>query len=254
MKTPHGFLFTVAFAISGVLAGGGFVAAQAQPTAAEILTRVDANVSFTTIRYAGQMEITINGETRSKTMIAAAQGTEKAFAEFTNPEDSGTRFLKLGKDLWMWFPKEADTVKISGHLLKEGIMGSDVSYEDALESRNYAALYNASVKGKDTVDGRDCWVLELVAKMVTAPYDRRVLWIDAERWVELKEEMYARSGKLLKTSHALHVEKVGERWFPTQTELVSVLRKDSRTVFSMDKVEINVTLDARQFTMAALTK
>ena len=38
----------------------------------EILSRVDANMSFQSIRYAGRMEITVGGETRSKTMVAAA--------------------------------------------------------------------------------------------------------------------------------------------------------------------------------------
>jgi outer membrane lipoprotein-sorting protein len=104
------------------------------------------------------------------------------------------------------------------------------------------------------VDGRDCYVVELTAKAPTAPYDRRLLWIDAERWVTVKEEMYARSGKLLKTSRSLEVKRIGERWFPLRTELTSALRKDSRTVLYLDKVEIDPVLDPRQFTMAALTK
>ena len=242
------------------LALGAIGAAAAQetpsggPDAAAILALVDGNLSFKSIRYTGRIEIKIGAALRVKSMEATAQGREKAFIEFTNPEDRGTRYLKLGKDLWMYFPKEADTVKISGHLLKEGMMGSDLSYEDALESKDFTATYSASVKGRESVDGRDCYVVELAAKTPTAPYDRRRLWIDSERWVTVKEEMYARSGKLLKTSRSLEVKRIGERWFPTQTELVSALRKDSRTVLYVDKVELDPALDPRQFTMAALTK
>lgn len=263
MKTLHGIIAVACLTLLGAVFGpaAGTAAAQDAPSSAlmaptvqEILARVDANISFKTIRYTGRMEISINGETRTKSMIAVAEGTDKAFVEFTNPEDNGTRYLKLGKDLWIWFPKEADTVKISGHLLKEGMMGSDLSYEDALESRDYSIMYTAGVKGKEAVDGRDCWIVELVAKLPTAPYDRRVLWIDTDRWISLKEEMYARSGKLLKTSHTLEVNRIEGRWFPVKSELVSALRKNSRTVFALDKVEIDVALDARQFTMAALTK
>jgi outer membrane lipoprotein-sorting protein len=97
-------------------------------------------------------------------------------------------------------------------------------------------------------------VVELAAKTPNAPYDRLRLWVDAERWISLREEMYARSGKLLKTSSVLEVRRIGERWFPVRTELVSALRKDSKTVFSMDKVELDPVLDPRQFTMAALTR
>jgi outer membrane lipoprotein-sorting protein len=200
------------------------------------------------------MEITIGGETRYKDMSAVAKGTDKAFVEFTNPEDRGTRFLKLGKDLWIYFPKEQDTVKISGHLLKEGMMGSDVSYEDALESRDFKAAYDSSLKGKDQVGGRDCYVVQLEAKVPTAAYDRRLMWVDAERYVVLKEEMYAKSGKLIKTSASLDVERVGDRWYPAKTEYVSKLRNDTQTVFTMSKIEMDVGLDERQFTMSALTK
>lgn len=63
------------------------------------------------------------GETRYKTTEAVAQGSSQAFVEFTNPEDRGVRYLKRDKNLWIYFPKEQDTVNISGHLLKEGMPG-----------------------------------------------------------------------------------------------------------------------------------
>jgi outer membrane lipoprotein-sorting protein len=235
-------------------AAAGLAAQGTAPTAEEILARLDSNASFKSIRYAGRMEITIGGETRVKSMEAVAMGSDKALIEFTNPEDRGIRYLKLGKELWMYFPKEADTVKISGHLLKEGMMGSDVSYEDALESSDYRTRYTAALKGSEDVDGRKAWVVELRAKVATAPYDRLLMWVDSERYVTLKEEMYAKSGKLLKTSRSLEVRKFGERWFASSVEMQSKLRKDTKTAFMMDKLELDVKLDERQFSLATLTK
>lgn len=240
-------------ALAAVFTAAGCVAAGAQ-TAEEILSRVDANQSYASIRYRGRMEITIGGETRSKTMEAVAQGSSRAFVEFTNPEDRGTRYLKRDKNLWIYFPKEQDTVKLSGHLLKEGMMGSDVSYEDALESSSYQEKYTASRKPDDTVGDRKCFVVELAAKVPTAAYDRRVIWIDAERFVALKEEMYAKSGRMLKTSTTLSVDRIGDRWFPTRVEFVSRLRANTRTVFALSGVELNVAVTEQMFSMAALTK
>ena len=80
------------------------------------------------------------------------------------------------------------------------------------------------------------------------------MWIDAERFVGLKEEMYAKSGMLLKTSKALAVRRIGDRWYGTSVEMVSKLRKDTKTTFTMQTIELDVALDPRQFTMAALTK
>jgi outer membrane lipoprotein-sorting protein len=238
-------------AATAMVAAAGVASAQSVD---DILARVDANVSFKSIRYVGRMEITVGGETRSKTMTAAAMGSSKAFAEFTNPEDRGVRYLKLDKNLWIYFPKEQDTVKISGHLLKEGMMGSDVSYEDALESSDFRTKYLATLSGQENVGERRCYVLELKAKVPTAAYDRWVLWIDAERFVTLKEEMYARSGKMLKTSSTLEVTQVDGRWFPVRTQYVSKLRANTSTVFTMTGVELDPRLDPQQFSMAALTK
>jgi outer membrane lipoprotein-sorting protein len=241
----------VVFAFAAAIAAAGAASAQSVD---EILSRVDANMSFQSIRYTGRMEITVGGETRSKTMVAMAQGSSKAFAEFTNPEDKGVRYLKLEKNLWIYFPKEQDTVKISGHLLKEGMMGSNVSYEDALESSDFRTKYSATLRGEEPVGDRRCYVLELRAKIPTAAYERWVLWIDAERYVTLKEEMYARSGKMLKSSAALEVTQISGRWFPARTQYVSKIRSNTSTVFAMTRVELDTKLDAQQFTMAALTK
>ncbi len=226
----------------------------AAPSADEILNRLDSNLSFTSMRYSGRMEITARGQTRVKTMDAVAKGSDKAFIEFTNPEDRGVRYLKLGKNLWMYFPKDQETVPISGHLLKNGMMGSDLSYEDALESRDLKERYSAAIKGEEGVDGRPCVIVELSATSPNAPYSRLLLWVDSERWVALKEQMFAKSGKLLKTSATLEVRRLGDRWFPVRSELASALVKGSRTLFVMDKVEMNPVLDGSQFTMAALKK
>ena len=226
----------------------------AAPSADEILKLLDSNLSFTSMRYSGRMEISSRGQTRVKTMEAVAKGSDKAFIEFTNPEDRGVRYLKLGKNLWMYFPKDQETVPISGHLLKNGMMGSDLSYEDALESKDLREKYAAAIKAEESVDGRPCLIVELSATSPNAPYSRLLLWVDSERWVALKEQMFAKSGKLLKTSVTLEVKRLGNRWFPVRSELASALVKGSKTLFVMDKVEMNPALDGSQFTMAALKK
>jgi len=224
------------------------------PGADEILARVDANQAFRTIEYTARMEIRLGKELRVKTMRAWAQGAEKAFVEFTNPEDAGTRMLKLGKDLWMYFPREQDTVRISGHLLKDGMMGSDLSYEDALESDGLSAAYSATLTGRDTLDGRPVFVVELRAKAPTAKYDRRVMRIDAERYVVLAEEMYARSGRLLKESRTVEVKRIGTRWYPVAVTVSDRLRKDSSTTVIMESITLDPVLDPALFTRAALER
>jgi len=224
------------------------------PDASEILARVDANQLYASIYYEGKMEIISGSRTKTKTMKAWSSGSGKAFIEFTNPEDRGVRMLKLDKNLWMYFPSERDTVKISGALLRQGMMGSDFSYEDAMEPDDLKNLYTASVAGKEAVEGRDCYVLELVAKGKDVAYATRKLWIDAERFIVARSELYARSGMLLKVSRTLGYTTIGSRHFPSIVEFSDALKKNSRTVMSMTSLVLDAPIDEARFSLQALTK
>jgi len=220
----------------------------------EILKKIDANASFGILRYRGVMEIQQQKKMLIKEFMAIAEGDAKAFVEFINPEDRGIRYLKIDKDLWMYFPDEQETIKISGHLLKEGMMGSDVSYEDALESGNLLKKYTVAVAGTENLDGRPCYVLELTASTKTAPYDKQKLWVDGERFTVLKSQMLSKSDKLIKESLALQVRQYGKRWFVTELRMEDKLKKGGGTTFKMTDLEFDVSVPEDQFSLRRLSR
>ncbi len=219
-----------------------------------ILAKIDANATFGTISYRGVMEIQQQSKKMLKEFSALAEGDKKAFVEFTNPEDRGIRYLKINKDLWMYFPDEQETIKISGHLLKEGMMGSDLSYEDALESGNLLSQYSVAVSGTETLNNRPCYVLELSAIAKTAPYDKQKLWVDGERFIVLKSQMLSKSGKLIKESQALRVAQYGKRWYVTELRMEDKLKKGGGTTFRMTDLTFDVSLPSDQFSLRRLSR
>jgi outer membrane lipoprotein-sorting protein len=221
---------------------------------AEIMKRVDANQAVSTMAYSGTMEIDTGKRVLVKEMRAITEGVSKSFVEFINPEDKGVRYLKLEKELWMYFPDEQETVLISGHLLKEGMMGSDVSYEDALEAGGLGEKYDIGLKGTETLDGRTMYVLDLKAKVRNVPYEGQKFWVDAERFVVFKAEMYAKSGKLIKESRALETRQFGKRWFTTKVRLEDKLKKGGGTVFTMKDLQFDVKLPDDMFSLRRLTR
>ena len=246
---------TKALLAAALLAVGSVSYSEAPgPSGDEILKRMDANTSYRSIEYDGTLAIYSGGSVRTKEMKATAMGTSKALAEFTNPEDKGTKFLKIDKNLWIYFPSEQDTVKISGHMLKEGMMGSDVSYQDALESDDLFKKYAVTVSGEEAVDGRQCYVLTLTATVKDVQYETRKMWVDEERFVALRQDMYAKSGKLLKVSRVLEVQKVGDRWFPVKEDISDQLKQGSRTEFIMADVRFDVPVHESAFSLRNLSR
>jgi outer membrane lipoprotein-sorting protein len=222
-------------------------------TGLEILQKIDENEFYKTIEYTGNMIIHIDDEVRTKKMTTQAKTEgQKALVEFTNPEDYGTKYLMIENELWIYFPSEEEIVKISGHMLKEGMMGSDFSYEDALEANKIAEKYEVTIAGQDTLKGHACWVLKLNAKVKNVPYYSRKMWVDQELFIPWKEEMYAKSGRLLKEMNVLEIEQFGTRYFPVKSEMVNKLRKNSKTVFELEDIAFDVDLPDYMFSIRYL--
>jgi len=160
--------------------------------------------------------------------------------------------LKLENQLWIYSPSTDRTIQISGHLLRQSVMGSDLSYEDMMDDRKITDVYSAKVTGEETLDGRKTWVLELTAKVADLAYHRRKMWVDAERYVPLKEELYAKSGQLLKRTTLSNVQKIQGRWFPLNVVYKDMLKAGEGTEFKMTSVKFNQDIPASMFTKAAL--
>jgi len=209
------------------------------PGAAELLRRVDNNEIYTTIEYEGEIVIENGGRRFVKTMKAWARGNTHSFIEFTNTEDRGTKYLKRDGRLFVYSPDTEEVILISGHMLKESMMGSDMSYEDTLNNETLASRYDPVIEGSEVISGRDAWVLKLTAKRRTESYPSRKLWIDKENGDLLRYELFALSGVKLKEYNLRRVEVIGGRRFPVEGEMRDLMRRDSRTVFIMR----NVVLD-----------
>ena len=245
MKSKLMVTVLTAIVLMVTLAGFGFAQAMvATPTAAELLARIDDNEIFTTIQDDGEMVIYHHNRRFVKTMRAWARGGGFSFIEFTNPEDRGTRYLMENGRLWVISPDIERARRISGHMLRESMMGSDMSYEDILNNDPLSDRYNAEILRVETIAsgvwaGRSAWVLDLTAKRRGETYPRRMLWIDQETGDLLRSEFFALSGARLKEHNLLRVEVIGGRRFPVEVEMRDLLRGNSRTVFRMG----NVVLD-----------
>lgn len=221
-------------------------------SAEEIIKRRDDNEFIDTAMVESEM-IIVNGNRRiTKTMTSYVEG-DNGLVVFSNPRDRGTKFLKRGEDLWMFFPEAEDLVKISGHMLNQGIMGSDFSYQDVMESDKLTELYDFELIGEEEIDGRLCYILEGTAvEGKDVSYYRRKSWVDKERFVGLKEELYARSGRLLKLMTVEQVEEIEGRWYPIESVMEDKLRRNTRTEFIVTSIKFNPEIPAGTFTLENL--
>ena len=227
------------------------------PTGEDILRNIDKNmvvdqaISFTTM--------VIHGRSGSRTVTSKTwtKGQDRAFVEYLSPaREKGKKMLKLEGKIWNYTPEPTDRIiTISGHLLRQSIMGSDLSYEDMTENDKLYELYDAVVEGEEDVDGRHCLVLMLTAKKKGLTYHSRKLWVDPERWLPIKAERYAKSGRLLKTTDIVDVFQTDDgRWYPKKMIFKDVLSKGKGTEYIVDSIDFDADVPDYMLTKAALRK
>jgi outer membrane lipoprotein-sorting protein len=228
---------------------------QGTPDAVAILKKVDANMTSKTLISTSEMVIYGRRNSRTITAKGYAEGSQKSFTEYLSPErEKGTKMLKLEDRLWIYSPSTDRTIQLSGHMLRQSVMGSDLSYEDMMEDRKMTEMYNAKIIGEETIDGRKTWILEMVAKVDDATYEKRKTWVDQERYIPLKEELFAKSGQLLKKIEMSEVKQYGSRWYPTRMNYKDMLKEGKGTDFIATEMQFDVKIPEYVFTKASLKK
>jgi outer membrane lipoprotein-sorting protein len=225
------------------------------PTAAEIVARVDRNTVADGKIVVSRM--VIHGRRGARTVEAKSwqKNIEDSFTEYlAPPRDKGTKMLKLGDQLWTYSPETDRTILISGHMLRQSVMGSDLSYEDMMEDPFLQHMYDAAIVGSETIADRPAWVLELKAKKEEVAYDKRRIWVDKERYLIVKEDLYAKSGKLLKQVNVKEMMRVEGRWVPKAASYKDVLKEGDGTEMVVESITFKEDIPEYIFSKAALKK
>ncbi len=225
-------------------------------TLEEIIQAMDENLNAKSRILTSKM--VVHGRRASRTIESRnwVVGTDLAFTEYLSPpREAGTKMLKVGDKLWTYSPQTDRVIQISGHMLRQSVMGSDMSYNDMMEDQPLMDRYATTLEGSVIIDGRDHWIIFMDAKVKGLSYPKRRAWIDKKYLLPTKEELYAKSGKLLKTSTMDGIKKVQGRWFPSRYIFKDELKRTSKgTEWIINEIEFDSEIPESRFSKVMLRK
>jgi len=233
-----------------------FIMAEESITVDKLISAMDANLYAKSQVYTSKQ--IIHGRRSSRTIESKTWvvGIDRAYMEYLSPpREAGTKMLKVGNKLWTYSPQTDRVIQISGHMLRQSINGSDMSYNDMMEENSLEEMYKATIEGSEIIDGRKHHVLLLEGKITGLSYPKRRAWVDAEYLLPMKEELYGKSGKLLKSTSMDGVKKIQGRWYPTRFIFKDELKKNSKgTEWIFDDIKFDVEIPDSRFSKALLRK
>ena len=212
-------------------------------------------------RYEGVLEV-IAGDTKvsKKSWIyvrKGAYGESKALIRFTAPaEVRGVVLLVVNhpdraSDQWMWTPAIGRERRIALQDRSTRFFGTDFSFED-LEERD-VNQFEYRLTGEESIDGAACWRIEARPReSKSSQYSMSRIWIHKDNYVPAQYENFIKD-QLARRLRQSEIQNVQGIWTPQLLEMID-LRRKSRTLLRIEKLEYNVAAKDEDFTVQALRR
>jgi hypothetical protein len=231
----------------------------AQSDARKLVEEAQRRAESKSQRYEGLLQVLDNkGKVADKRwlfMRLGSHGQSKAVLRFVAPaEVKGVALLIVNhpdraSDQWMWTPALQRERRIALQDRSTRFFGTDFSFED-LEERD-VNQYNYRLLGEESIDGVACWRVESTpSQKKISQYTKAEVWIRKDNYAFAQVESYIKTEvvRRLKYSDVVQVQGI---WTARRLEMID-LRRKSRTILTLDKLEYNIPLKNEDFTLQSL--
>jgi len=184
---------------------------------------------------------------------------EKKTLFFRSPADvKNTSFMNWSydsadknDDQWLYLPALKKVKRISSSNKDNEFMGSDFTYAD-MEKR-HPDEDNHKLLKSETMNGEDCWVVEVTPVDEDDMYSKKITWISKAKLLPMKMDFYDEDGELLKALTINKIEKVGGYWVITD-ELMHNVQKNHKTQILISNMKVDQGLSDSKFSQRAMKK
>jgi outer membrane lipoprotein-sorting protein len=194
--------------------------------------------------------------TREMTLKTWSQGNDLALILVTAPvKDKGIVYLKRKKEVWNWIPAIERNIKLPPSMMSQSWMGTDFTNDDLVKEASIVEDYNHSFLADRAIDGRDCYLVQMIPKPEAAVvWGKVLLWIDKTAFIMLHGEYYDESGKLINTMHCSDIKLLGGRMLPARMEMVPAEKKGNKTIMIYKEMVFDKPLKEEIFSTQYMSK
>jgi outer membrane lipoprotein-sorting protein len=193
---------------------------------------------------------------REVSMKVWSKGLDYYMILITSPaRENGQVFMKRNNEMWNWIPSINKMIKIPPSMMAQSWMGSDFTNDDLLKESSIVVDYEHKIIGSESIDGYDCYKLELIPKPEAAiVWGKVILWISKDKYYQLKAEYYDEIDELINTMHGSEIKKVGDRTLPTKLIMIPADKEGNQTILKLEKMEFDKNIPESFFSQQQMKR
>jgi outer membrane lipoprotein-sorting protein len=213
-----------------------------------------SDLTMTLINKSGQTRVR-----KLKQFIKDDGNVEKKIMFFIAPADvKNTSFMNWSydnsdksDDQWIYLPAIKRVKRISSDDKSDYFMGSDFTYDD-LGDRKLDDDTHKLLR-EETIEGKDCYVVESVPKDEDYMYSKTVTWVMKDNYLGLKKEFYDEDGELLKILHVDKYQDFSGIWIIEKIVMKNV-QNNHETKMELTDIKINTGIPDSKFTQRMMMR
>ncbi|MDD9303482.1 MAG: outer membrane lipoprotein-sorting protein [Desulfobacter sp.] len=149
----------------------------------------------------------------------------------------------------MFLPGQKSLQRIASKAKRSAFMSSDFTYEDM--QPDDPNNYSFSAPRSDTLDGHDCFVIDVTPATAEAKkqssYGRRRAWVRKDIYFTVKIEFYDRRDRLIKTQTCHDLKNSHDDVWYAQKILMENHKKNHKTLMGIKTKDVNIPIDDALF-------
>lgn len=212
---------------------------------------LSTKANFTLINKRGQQRV--RKTHRYWIDMAGKKGfDEKTIIFFDKPSDvKGTALLNWSyvtidkdDDQWLYLPALRKIKRIASSDKEKAFMGSDLTFDDMGDRK--VVEDDHKLLRTEEVNGRSCYVIEMIPKKKDYMYSKKIKWIDSQTFTDYRIDFFDRKGRFLKRQ-LIDWKKTDDIWIATKISVKNEQTGHS-TIVEITDIKLNTGLKERLFT------
>ena len=163
-------------------------------------------------------------------------------------KEKGTVFLKRENEVWNYIPSIERTIKLPPSMMMQNWMGTDFTNDDLVQRSSIIEDYSNSIIGEETIDGLDCWIIELIPNEdATVVWGKLILSIDKLNYMQLKTKFFDEYDELGSIMYGKSIKNFDGKKLPSIIEYIPLDEEGNKTIVERLVWKFDIEINKRFF-------
>ncbi len=221
-------------------------------TAEELIRKADKLFrSNSSVAEIEMLVITPNWQRKLELKIWTKGMNKTLITILSPPKEKGVSTLRIGREMWNYFPKIEKTVKIPPSMMMNSWMGSDFTNDDLVKESTFIDDYSYSFLPETS----NYWAIKLIPKEGTAiVWSKIELKMDKKTLIPFEFIYFDEKNTPVKKLSMSNIKDFEGRTIPSILEMINLKEPDKKTVITYRNAKFDIELPADTFTLRNLQR